>query len=94
MNNLQLNIPPIDVIAFLQANILQSLLTVLFAAVFMFSQKSIVNRIVFFVLAVLFGYPLVGIGIELFITQNWRYALGAVGVSIFTYVIAKGEIKK
>lgn len=89
-----ISIPPIDVIAFLQANIIQSLLTVLLAAAVMFSQKSLVYRIVYFVLTLVVGYFLVGIGIELFLTNNWRYALGAVGVSAFTYVVTKGETKK
>lgn len=89
-----ISIPPIDVIELLQRNVIQSLLMVLLSTMIMFSQKSLLNRTVAFFVSLWPAYFLAGLGIELFLTSNWRMALGALLVSVGTWVWTKGEIKR
>jgi hypothetical protein len=86
-----LNIPPIDIIAFLQANILEALIMVVLATAVGFNQKSWVNRIVYFVVSLYPAFYLAEIGIELFLTSNWRFALAGIFIAIGTWVLSKGK---
>lgn len=81
-----INIPPVNIMEFLQANVIQVIFAVIISVIIGFSQKVWLARFMYFCIALFPAYYLAGIGIELVLSQNWRYIIGAGIVMLGTWV--------